>query len=222
MSDDILFKDALTIIHELLKRYPENHVVVTSGIGFRYKREIYRYINRRPVKLDDTDKYLKSMSYIIDQRKRFKQSWANPDAYTLPTPDVQKLVKTDEFSEVETRLGKTGHCVDYYILYAVAIKHSTMIEMDVPLYGIRYHESNLSRTYSDNMLFLMDGDKYVHYLLYDYKGREDLYIIRHAFRVYFHKIKNRREILTLAFIKKKFELMAFIFKHIFSICKKNH
>jgi hypothetical protein len=160
------------------------------------------------------------MEYVLEQRKHFNQTWANPDAYTLPVEDLKELVKTDEFNDVEAKLGKTGHCVDYYILYAVAKKYSTMIEMDIPLYGVRYHETNLSRTYSDSMLYHLNGDKYIHYLLYDYKGKENLYVVWHAFRVYFHKIKNRREILTLAFIKKKFELLAFIFKHIFSINKK--
>ena len=220
MSDDILFADALYLINELLKKYPGNSVVVTSGIGFREDREIEKYMNIKPRQLEDPDRYLKSMDHIIDQRKHFNQTWANPDAYTLPTSDLKELVKTDEFRQVEAKLGKTGHCVDYYILYAVAKKHRTMIEMDLPLYGIRYHEANLSRTYSDSMLYHLEGDRYIHYLLYDYKGRENLYIIRHAFRVYFHKIKNRREILSLAFIKKKFELLVFIFRHIFNISRK--
>ena len=96
-----------------------------------------------------------------------------------------------------------------------------MIEMDLPLYAVRYHESNLSKSYSQNLLYHLNGDKYIHYILYEYKGIENLYIVRHAFRIYFNKLfSNKRKIFSLNLFKWTFQLFVFIFQHLFNINKK--
>ncbi|MCL4378700.1 MAG: glycosyltransferase family 2 protein [Actinobacteria bacterium] len=220
MSDDLMFPDSLQILNTLINKFPDNFVIVTSGIGFSEFENIKSFFNKRNREIMQPEKYLIPMEEIIRERKHFNQTWAMPNSYTLLTDDLKELVKTQNYKDVESKLGKTGHCVDYYILYAIAQKYKTMIEMDIPLYGVRYHEANLSRSYSDNLLYHLNGDKYIHYMLYNYKGIENFFIIRHAFRVYFHKIRNKREILTLAFLRKALELCIFIFRHIFGINKK--
>ncbi|MCL4378622.1 MAG: glycosyltransferase family 2 protein [Actinobacteria bacterium] len=221
MSDDLMFPDSLFILDKLIKKYPDNYVFVTSGIGFTDISEIREYLNMENREINGTDKYLMPMEKIIEERKRFNQTWAMPNSYTLLTNDLKKLMRSENYKNVEKNLGKTGHCVDYFILYSIALKYKTMLEMDVPLYGVRYHESNLSKMYSQNLLYHLNGDKYIHYMLYDYKGIGQLYIVRHAFRVYFHKIRSsKREILTFAFVKKAFQLIIFLFQHLFGINNK--
>jgi len=221
MSDDLMFPDSLYILKKIIDRYPENYVIVTSGIDFTNINEIKSYPNIDIREIDDTDKYVKPIDKVITERKKFNQTWAMPNSYTLLTEDLKKLVKTDKYKEVEDKLGQTGHCVDYFILYSVALKYKTMIEMDLPLYAVRCHESNLSKSYSQNLLYHLNGDKYIHYILYEYKGIENLYIIRHAFRIYFNKLfSNKRKFFSLNLFKWTFQLFVFIFQHLFNINKK--
>jgi glycosyltransferase involved in cell wall biosynthesis len=220
MSDDLMFPAALDVLKVLIDKYPDNFVIVTSGIGFRDFKTIENYFQYSSLDIGDTEKYLKSMSSVINERKHFNLTWAMPNSFTLPTDDLQQLVKTKNYHDIEKKLGKTGHCVDYFILYSVATKYKTMIEMDVPLYAVRYHESNLSKGYSQDLLYHLNGDKYVSYMLHDFKGIENLYIIRHAFRVYFHKFRtNKRELFSFSLIKKTLQLFTFIFQHLFNINK---
>ena len=220
MSDDLIFPDSLSILKKLIDKYPENYVIVTSGIDFTNINEIKSYLNINNREIDDTGKYVKPIDKVLTERKKFNQTWAMPNSYTLLTEDLKELVKTDKYKEVEDKLGQTGHCVDYFILYSVALKYKTMIEMDLPLYAVRYHESNLSKSYSQNLLYHLNGDKYIHYILYEYKGIENLYIVRHAFRIYFNKlISNKRKIFSLNLFKWTFQLFIFIFQHLFNINK---
>jgi len=220
MSDDLMFPDSLYILKKLIDKYTENYVIVTSGIDFINTKDIERYININVREINYTDKYVKPMDKIITERKRFNQTWAMPNSYTLLTEDLKELVKTDKYKEVEDKLGQTGHCVDYFILYSVALKYKTMIEMDLPLYAVRYHKSNLSKSYSQNLLYHLNGDKFTHYILYEYKGIENLYIVRHAFRIYFYKLfSNKRNFFSLNLFKWTFQLFIFIFKHLFNINK---
>ncbi|MCL5771858.1 MAG: glycosyltransferase family 2 protein [Actinobacteria bacterium] len=218
LSDDILYKNALSFLYELIRNYPDNFVIVTSGKDFKEISELKDYIYNEEIAIKNSQKYVFPIDKIIQQRKRFNQTWANPNAYTLLTSDLKKLIKTEDFKKVASILGKTGHCVDYYILYAIALKYKTMIEVDFPLYGTRCHETNFSKTYNQDLLYHLRGDKFVHYLLYEYKGIENFYIIRHAFRVYFNKLlSNKRAIFTLYFPKKTIQLFIFLFEHIFKI-----
>lgn len=220
MADDLMFPDALYILKRLIDKYPQNHVIVTSGIGFEDFDKVEKYLGIDNRELKNTDQYLKNIKEIIEERKRFNQTWAMPNAYTLLAKDCKELIASNSYKEVEDNLGDTGHCVDYFILYAIAIKYKTMIEMDVPLYGVRYHTSNLSKSYNKDILYHLNGDKYIHYMLYDYKGIENLYIVRHAFRVYLHYIKNnKRELITFGFFKKAMQLFIFLFQHILGINK---
>ncbi|GAG56898.1 unnamed protein product [marine sediment metagenome] len=220
MSDDLMFPDSLYILKKLIDKYHENYVIVTSGIDFTNINKIKSYLNINIREINNTDKYGKSIDKIITERKKFNQTWAMPNSYTLLTEDLKELVKTDKYKEVEDKLGQTGHCVDYFILYSVALKYKTMIEMDLPLYAVRYHESNLSKSYSQNLLYHLNGDKFIHYILYEYKGIENLYIVRHAFRIYFNKLfSNKRKIFSLNLFKWTFQLFIFIFKHLFNINK---
>jgi len=218
LSDDILFRNALSFLYELIKNYPDNFVIVTSGKDFKEIYELRDYIYNEEVAIKDSQKYIFPIEKIVQQRKRFNQTWANPNAYTLLTDDLKRLIKTEDFKKVVSILGKTGHCVDYYILYAIALKYKTMIEIDFPLYGTRCHETNFSKTYNQDLLYHLRGDKFVHYLLYSYKGIENFYIIRHAFRIYFNKLlSNKRAIFTLYFPKKTIQLLIFLIEHIFKI-----
>ena len=219
MSDDLMFPYNLSILNELINLFPTNNTIVVSGTGFTDFEKIKTYFTCDKPKIENPGQYLVDMDLIIDRRKRFIQTWANPAAYTLPASDLKELLESENYRIVESILGNTGHCVDYFLLYAVALKYKTMIEIDIPLYGIRYHETNLSKGYSRNLFYHLKGDRLVHYLLYNYKGIENFYIIRHAFKVYIHKIKNKREILTLSFILKAFQLIGFIFYHFFLTLK---
>jgi len=218
MADDVMFKDSLFILNNLINKYQENKVIVTSGIDFKNIFEIENYLKTNNRNLVDTDKFLIPMEKIINLRKRFIQTWAMPNSYTLPTEDLKTLIKSDKYLEVEKNLGQTGHCVDYFILYSIATKYKTMIEMDVPLYGVRNHETNFSKTYNQNLLYHLNGDKYIHYMLYSYKGIENLFIVKHAFKIYFNKIlSNKRIIFPLLFFKWTFQLFIFLFRHSFRI-----
>ena len=218
LSDDILFNNSLSILHNLIINYPDNFVIVTSGKDFRSTSEIEDFLNNDKRELSNSDKYLIPLKEIINRRKRFNQTWANPNAYTLSTLDLKELIKTADYKKVVKILGMTGHCVDYYILYAIAIKYKTMIEMDFPLYGTRCHATNFSKTYNQDLLYHLRGDRFIHYLLYSYKGLENFYMIRHAFRIYFNKIlSNKRAIFTLSLPKKTIQLLIFLFEFIFKI-----
>lgn len=221
MADDVIFKDSLFILNNLINKYRENKVIVTSGIDFKNIFEIENYIKTDNRNLVDTDGLPIPMEKIINLRKRFIQTWAMPNSYTLLTEDLKKLIKSDRYLEVEENLGQTGHCVDYFILYAVATKYNTMIEMDIPLYGVRNHKTNFSKTYNQNLLYHLKGDKYIHYLLYDYKGIENLFIVKHAFKIYFNKIlSNKKKLFSLVFFKWTCQLFVFLFQHLFGIKPK--
>ena len=218
LSDDILFNNSLSILHNLITSYPDNFVIVTSGKDFRNINEIEDFMRDDKRSLCNSEKYLLPMGEIINRRKRFNQTWANPNAYTLTTADLKELIETENFKKVVEILGMTGHCVDYYILYAIAIKYKTMIEIGFPLYGTRCHTTNFSKTYNQDLLYHLRGDKFIHYLLYDYKGIENFYMIRHAFRIYFNKLlSNKRAIFTLSFPKKTIQLLIFLYEFIFKI-----
>ncbi|MHB8276120.1 MAG: glycosyltransferase family 2 protein [Candidatus Humimicrobiaceae bacterium] len=218
LSDDILFNNSLSILHNLIVSYPDNFVIVTSGKDFRNINEIEDFINDNKRSLCNSEKYILPMKEIINRRKRFNQTWANPNAYTLATADLKELIETENFKKVVKILGLTGHCVDYYILYAIAIKYKTMIEIDFPLYGTRCHTTNFSKTYNQDLLYHLRGDKFIHYLLYNYKGIENYYMIRHAFRIYFNKLlSDKRAIFTLSFPKKTIQLFVFLYEFIFKI-----
>jgi len=220
MADDLMFPDALHILKNLIDKYPQNYVVTTSGVGFEDFDKVKKYLSIDNREIKNTDQYLKQIEEIIKERKRFNQTWAMPNAYTLLTKDCKELMVSDKYKKVEDNLGNTGHCVDYFILYAIALKYRTMIEMDMPLYGVRYHAGNFSKSYNQNILYHLNGDKYIHYMLYDYKGIENLYIVRHAFRVYLHYIKNnRRELITFKFIGKAIQMLIFLFQHFLRINK---
>ena len=218
LSDDILFNNSLSVINDLINTYPDNFVIVTSGKDFRDLNEIKDFMSGDKRSPGNSDQYLLPMNEVINRRKRFNQTWANPNAYTLSTLDLKELIETDDFKKVVRILGLTGHCVDYYILYAVAIKHPTMIEMDFPLYGTRCHTTNFSKTYNQDLLYHLRGDKFIHYLLYNYKGLENFYMIRHSFRIYFNKIlSNKRAIFTSSLPKKTIQLLIFLYEFIFKI-----
>jgi len=218
MADDLMFKDSLHVLHSLIKRYPYNYVFITSGIDFKDTEEVRRFLNIDNRLIKDTDKYLKPIKEIIKERKKFNQTWAMPNSYTLLTKDLKELIRTDQYKYVENNLGNTGHCVDYYLLYAIAIKHSTVIEMGIPLYGVRCHEKNFSKTYNKDLMYHLNGDRFIHYLLYNYSGIENLYIIRHAFRIYVSKLlSNKRKIISFTTLKRTAQLIAFITMHLFGI-----
>lgn len=217
LQDDFLFPDALQILKMLIDKYPENYVIVTSGVNFDDFNKVKHFLEIKPRELNDTGKYLKPMKQIIEARKRFNQTWAMPNAYTMLRKDYIELFNNDDYLDIEKKFGDTGHLVDYYILYAVALKYKTMIEMDFPLYAVRFHSTNFSRSYNQNLLYHLNSDKYVHYKLYKYKGIEHFYIIRHAVRIYIHHLKSyKREILNLVFLKKLSQVLIFIFKHLFN------
>lgn len=219
MSDDLFFPDSLYILNSLIIKYPENFIVVTSGITFKDINSVKNLLNDTKNRLvSDTDKYLYPVKEIIKKRKRFIQSWSNPDSYTLLAKDLKALVDSDEYREVVKNLGNTGHCVDYYILHSILKKYKTMIEIDLPTYAVRDHSSNFSKTYLSNLLYHLKGDKYVHYLLYNYRGFENFYIIKHAFNIYFNKLVSNRKSLSFSFfIKMTVQLFKFLFMHVFSI-----
>jgi glycosyltransferase involved in cell wall biosynthesis len=218
LNDDLLFKDSLEITEELIKDYPENKVIVTSGKDFQNIDDIKEFLTINKKKRNLPENILKNMVEIIKKRKRFIQTWAMPNSYTLLTEDLKQLIMTKKYQIVEENLGKTGHCVDYFILYAVAIKYNTMIEMDLPLYGVRYHETNLSKSYNQNLLYHLNGDKFVHKLLYDYKGFENFYFFSHAFYIYFNKIfSNKRKIFSRWLFIWTGQLIIFLFRHTFGL-----
>jgi len=218
MADDVMFKDCLFILNNLINKYPENKVIVTSGMDFKNINEVKEYLETNNRNLIDTDKFLFPMEKIIRLRKRFIQTWAMPNSYTLLTKDLKELIKSEKYLEVEKNLGKTGHCVDYFILYSIATKYKTMIEMDFPLYGVRNHETNFSKTYNQNLLYHLNGDKYIHYMLYSYKGIENLFIVKHAFKIYFNKIlSNKKNIFPTQIFKWTYQLFVFLFCHLFRI-----
>jgi len=218
MHDDVMFPDSLYILNGLIKKYPNNFVIVSSGIDFNNSKTVEKYLGIENRVIKNTDKYLILMKEIISRRKRFNQTWAMPNSYTLLTRDMKELIKRKDYKKVEVNLGKTGHCVDYFILYAIATRYKTMIEMDIHLYGVRYHEANFSKTYNQNLLYHLSGDKYIHYMLYDYSGIENLYIIRHAFRIYVKKVfSNKKKIISFSTVTKTVQLLIFLFKHIFGI-----
>ena len=218
LSDDILFNNSLSILNDIINTHPDNFVIVTSGKDFRDLNEIKDFMGDDKRSPGNSNKYLLPMKEIIKLRKRFNQTWANPNAYTLTAADLKELIETENFKKVVKILGMTGHCVDYYILYAIAIKYKTMIEMDFPLYGTRCHTANFSKTYNQDILYHLRGDKFIHYLLYSYKGLENFYMIRHAVRIYFNKIlSNKRAIFTLSLPKKTIQLLIFLFEFIFKI-----
>lgn len=217
LHDDFLFPDALQILKVLIDKYPENYVIVTSGVNFDNFDKVKHLLEIKSRELKDTDKYLKPMKQIIEARKRFNQTWAMPNAYTMLRRDYIELFNSDNYLDIEKKFGDTGHLVDYYILYGIALKYKTMIEMDFPLYAVRFHPTNFSRSYNQNLLYHLNGDKYVHYKLYKYKGIEHFYIIRHAVRIYIHHLKSyKREILNLIFLRKLSQVLIFIFKHLFN------
>ena len=217
LHDDFLFPDTLQILKGLIDKYPENYVIVTSGINFDDFDKVKPLLEIKSRELNNTDKYLKPIEQIIEARKRFNQTWAMPNAYTMLTRDYIELFNSDGYLDIEKKFGDTGHLVDYYILYSIALKYKTMIEMDVPLYAVRFHPANFSLSYNQNLLYHLNGDKYVHYKLYEYKGIEHFYIIRHAVKIYIHHLKSyNREILNLIFLKKLIQVLIFIFKHLFN------
>jgi glycosyltransferase involved in cell wall biosynthesis len=218
LSDDILFNNSLLILHNLIISNPDNFVIVTSGKDFSNINEIKDFLNDNKRTFCNSEKYILPMKEIINRRKKFNQTWANPNAYTLTAADLKELIETDNFKKVVKILGMTGHCVDYYMLYAIAIKYKTMIEIDFPLYGTRCHTTNFSKTYNQDLLYHLRGDRFIHYLLYNYKGIENFYMIRHAFRIYFNKLlSNKRALFTLALPKKTLQLLIFLCEFIFKI-----
>ncbi len=217
MSDDFLFPDALQILNGLIDKYPDNLVIVTSGVNFDDFNKVKHLLEIKPRELNDTDKYLKPMKQIVEARKRFNQTWAMPNAYTMLRRDYIELFSSDKYLDIEKNFGDTGHLVDYYILYGIAPKYKTMIEMDFPTYAVGFHPTNFSRRYNQNLIYHLNGDKYVHYKLYSYKGFEHLYIVRHAFRVYLHHLRSyKRELINFIFLKKFFQVLIFIIKHLFT------
>ena len=218
LNDDLLFKDALEITEELIRKFPENKVIVTSGRDFQDVSEVINFLEIVKNNRSLPENILRDMSEIIKKRKKFIQTWAMPNAYTLTAEDLKELISTKKYKTVEENLGKTGHCVDYFILYAVAIKYKTMIEMDLPLYGVRYHEANLSKSYNQNLLYHLNGDKFVHKLLYEYKGFENLLFVSHAFYIYFNKIfSNKRKIFSRWLYIWTGQLIIFLFRHAFGL-----
>lgn len=220
LSDDLMLPDALYILKQIIEENPGNNVIVNSGIGFNDEVEIKQYMGIKNREIRDTWKYLQPMDKIIQRRKRYNYTWATPNAYTLLTEDLIDLFDTEEYKEIERLFGRSGHCTDYYILYAVALKYKTMIEMDFPLYGSRCHDSNMSKYYYYNLTYHLGGDKYINYKLFNYKGFEHLFTIRHAFRIYFHKIRsNKKILLKLILFRMTGQLIVFLFRHIFGIDK---
>ena len=218
LNDDLLFKDALEVTEELIRNFPENKVIVTSGRDFQNVSEVADFLEAGKQKRNLPENILKDMSVIIKLRKKFIQTWAMPNAYTLLVDDLKELIISQKYQAVENSLGKTGHCVDYFILYAVAVKHRTMIEMDLPLYAVRYHETNLSKSYNQNLLYHLNGDKFVHKLLYDYRGFENLYFVSHAFYIYFNKIfSNKRKVFSRWIFIWTGQLIIFLFRHTFGL-----
>ncbi len=218
LNDDLLFVDALEITKELIDVFPENKVFVTSGKDFQNINEVDEFLAANMKKREWPENILKNMAEVIKKRKKFIQTWAMPNSYTLLTEDLRELIDTEKYKTVEANLGKTGHCVDYFILYAVATKYKTMIEADLPLYGVRYHETNLSKTYNQDLLYHLDGDKFIHKLLYDYRGLENIYFVEHAFNIYFNKIfSNKKRIFSKWPFKWTGQLIIFLFKHTFGL-----
>lgn len=80
MSDDLLFPDSLYILNGLIRKYPENFIIVTSGITFKEINSVKNLLNNTKDRtVTDTDRYLYPVEEIIEKRKRFIQSWSNPD-----------------------------------------------------------------------------------------------------------------------------------------------
>jgi len=61
MSDDVMFKDSLYILNGLIRKFPENFVIVTNGIGFRDDVEIKYYLEIENRIIPDVDQYLRPM-----------------------------------------------------------------------------------------------------------------------------------------------------------------
>lgn len=218
LNDDVFFKDCLEITKNLIMNFPQNKVIVTSGKDFQDIGEVENFLKSGRQKTCFTENALKDMDEVIKKRKKFIQTWAMPNSYTLALKDLKELIKTSRYKIVEENLGRTGHCVDYFILYAVATKYKSMVELDFPLYGVRYHESNLSKSYNQNLLYHLNGDKFIHKLLYDYRGFENFYFTKHAFRIYFNKIfTNKRKIFSKQIFKWTWQLIVFLFRHVFNL-----
>ena len=74
MADDVMFKDSLFILNNIINKYPENKVIVTSGIDFKDIKEVKNYLNTENRNPNITDKFLIPMEQIIYLKKKFIQT----------------------------------------------------------------------------------------------------------------------------------------------------
>lgn len=193
MSDDVFIAGSLQIEQKIILENTEINIFISKGCSIDNIVDCC------------SDKYntaIVPISKIINQRKRYNygEYTAMPNAYTLPTCDLKKLVKSSQFKLVLEKLGATGHVVDYYIFYKVALKYEFIIEENRYSYAIRNHEDQGSKRYNKFLYYHVMGDSFINNLLFDYKPAEKLYIFRHlAFNFYrkFRNMKNSRDKVQL-------------------------
>lgn len=223
MSDDIIFPNTLKITHTLLKKY-ELDYLVSSGYIFFDEININdkEYIKLcRQGNIDSHNIIIQDSFLFLNEKKCFKYYWSNPNAYTIRADILKNTVKTNKFKEANSLLGQTGHCIDTYLLYESVLNTKTKIlKVNQPLYGLRFHKNNASKKYSSDLLYHLEGDRYINYTLFQYRGLENFYIFKHAIIVYLDKLVYYKNPLFL--FKHTGQLFFFMIHTLINIFNKKN
>lgn len=183
MSDDVFIVGSLQIEHNIILENKAINVFISKGCS------IDNVVDCCSAQYNTA---IVPISKIINQRKRYNygEYTAMPNAYTLPTSDLKNLVKSSQFKLVLEKLGATGHVVDYYIFYKIALRYEFIIEENRYSYAVRNHQGQGSKIYNKFLYYHVRGDSFINNLLFNYKRFEKIYIFKHVVLNFYRKFKN--------------------------------
>lgn len=197
MNDDIIFRDSLAIIYKSINGNSDVNVLVGEGIIFsNSKKGLENYSNATKL-ISDNLWSMESVSSELKLRKKFIYACAMPNAYTIKTRKMKKMLLSKSYQTIVKSLGSTGHGVDYFILYKNLLDEKFFIRYKIPLYGIRDHSMNLSKSYSNDVFYHLVGDFFVNNVLFGFNLLVLPYLIVHSQKIFLYKVIQNRSLINL-------------------------
>jgi glycosyltransferase involved in cell wall biosynthesis len=200
MSDDYLLADSLEYLKDIILRDGEDATYLANGFFKEgedatstakglFNQELSHIKENYQIISHDTKKALENLKKYI-----YVSIPANPNSYTMLTSDLKNMIETEEYLKMELNYGQTGHCVDYFIFYFNAKKHSRIIEIRKPLYVLCIHENSGHKKYVDNFEYHIKGDIFMIEQIFLYRQKVDIYLLKHMLLTLINKNRAKKSI----------------------------
>lgn len=198
MSDDILIPTALELAWTAITQIADRHIgpfVYISNGDLMVEKNIN---TTDAISSQSNYELVKSIDWL-NQVSQYNHSrfTTMPNAYILPRRQLIDLFQSPSYTAViQSSLGKTGHCVDYFI-FAMIAKRAVWIIYDKTItYLVKCHSNQGLRAYYGNLGYRVSGERYINNLIFGSSAKDIIYIIQDCLRTFVLIMREQKNLLA--------------------------